>query len=447
MVPVAGVPDTGVMDEQTAVMDPLPDAAPPGSGAELPPPTPGPEPGPGPQPGRLPWYQVPLWRDRDQNRLGGVIAGVSAAYGFDRRATRIGYFLAAFVVPALVLLYLVAWALLPDDPAEAESLESIVKDRSRLPLYIALGIVLVAGGLGSFGSWFLFGGFPWGVALIALGVLLWVVPTWRRNSTPVAPPPPGTAAWTAAGGPVTVDPTGAVAPVRRRRRRWPIGSLTLLAVIVGATIGQVGENLDWWELNTRGAIVLGTLVVVAGLVVSVIVNRAWLLVPLALVTAAGLLVFTSIDANLDGPTGERTIRPTAVTDLVGRSNQGIGELTVDLRDLELGDGSTPVRAEVGFGRLHVIVPDDVRVEVRGRVGAGELRVDRRTIADGWRLDERVVIAGPGVADDDTRVLVLDLQIGGGQIDVDRSDVTVVSVIGGRVPPSVDELTPPTRSDS
>ena len=193
MVPHAPMAHRRGMDEQTVTVDrDRTEDAPP-----FPPPAP---PSAGPR-----WYQRPVARDPHDHKLGGVIAGLSRTYGFDVRTTRIAVAIATLVLPMLAIVYIAAWVLLPSEPEQAASLEQIARDRRRVPLYIAIGLVLVFGGLGSFGSWFLFGGFPWGVGLIAVGVLLWVAPSLGRSSSdvpaprptaPPAPPTPGTP-WTA----------------------------------------------------------------------------------------------------------------------------------------------------------------------------------------------------------------------------------------------------------
>ena len=189
-------------------------------GGPLPPPVP-------PPPGTTTsWWLTPVARDPDAGHAGGVVAGLCRSYGFDLKTTRIALVIASLVLPAILLLYVAAWVLLPPRPEQAVPLRDVVVDRRRLPLMIAIGIALAVGSLGSFGSWFLFGGLPWGVGLIALGVLLWAAPNiaWRsRTDVPTQPlPPMGSAAGRRSTAPTTVrtarhpptaraDPAGAPA--------------------------------------------------------------------------------------------------------------------------------------------------------------------------------------------------------------------------------------------
>jgi phage shock protein PspC (stress-responsive transcriptional regulator) len=419
MAGAGAIPDAAVMNDQTSVMD-QPPSDPLGSAEALPPPH------HNDQPPRTPWYRVPIARDRE-HRLGGVLAGVCRAYGFDRRTTRIAVVIAAIMLPVLVIVYVAAWALLPAADEAPRSIEAVIKDRSRLPIYAAVGLVLIVGGLGSFGSWFIFGGFPWGLGLIAIGVLLWAVPISRWGRQPV---PAGDAPAMYAPDGTTDDATSTgfraasvAVPPRPPVRRWPVASVALLAVVAGVALAQVGENLDWWNVDAAAVVMVALGAMLVASLASMIVNRRWFLVPLATVFAGALFMFGVMDPNLDGPTGDRTLRPTTVEDLAGRKHLAAGQLTIDLRGVTFGETPSVLQAEVGFGRLHVIVPEDVRVEVSAEFGAGVLFVNDDEIANGLRTNEDVVIQPVGEV---AGVVVLDLRVGGGQIDIDRSDLVVIS---------------------
>jgi phage shock protein PspC (stress-responsive transcriptional regulator) len=142
-------------------------------------------------------------------KFGGVVAGVSRAYGFDLKTTRIATAVAMLVLPVLWFVYIAAWILLPPTPAEAVPLDSVLRDRRRMPLILVIALVLVAGGVGSLGSWFLFRGAPWGVVLVGIGVLLWMLSD--RRHAPVPPPsafpPPTTSTGADLSGGTAVSPT------------------------------------------------------------------------------------------------------------------------------------------------------------------------------------------------------------------------------------------------
>lgn len=484
-------------DGQTALMNdehvvPGAPGTTPGSGPTGAPGTPG---------QRTPWYRLPVFRDTSDDMVGGVVAGLCRTYGFDRRTTRIALVLASFVLPVLVLVYVIAWILLPDSPAQAQPLADVLGDRRRFPLYVALGLVVVAGGLGSIGSWFVFGDFPWGVGLVALGVLLWMTPTLRPGRrrreaqgatgpapfpAPGAPPAPGasgsatgfstaypmpaqadtplgtdattdplsasdTPADTGDADPTTVLPTTAVPasgwsgggfgsvghdgsllvpppmPSAPRRRRYPIGSITVLLVVAAAAIAAAGDAIDWWDVPVLGVVVASVIAVAAGLAISTVVNRAWFFVPFVLLLAGAATFLVVAEPSLDGGVGERTNRPSTVVDAERPHDLAMGELTLDLVDVPLDpDRAVRVNAEVGIGRLHVIVPAGATLVVTSEVGTGHLVIGDREVVAGVRQNDRRTISAVG---EPTGTIELDLRVGIGEIDLDRDAFSVLSIDG------------------
>ncbi|MCU1502210.1 MAG: PspC domain, partial [Ilumatobacteraceae bacterium] len=78
-------------------------------------------------------------RGKGSGRVGGVVAGLADAYGFDVRTSRIAVVVASFVVPLVPVLYLALWILLPQEPDPPTSFQAILHERRRLPLVVVLG--------------------------------------------------------------------------------------------------------------------------------------------------------------------------------------------------------------------------------------------------------------------------------------------------------------------
>ncbi|MES1247269.1 MAG: LiaF domain-containing protein, partial [Actinomycetota bacterium] len=159
---------------------------------------------------------------------------------------------------------------------------------------------------------------------------------------------------------------------------WPSpGNLWMLAAIVVAAVA--------WA---RGRIVLG-------LALGVLV-----------VVVAGLLL--AVRVPVFAGVGDRTY-----TDLHSKYTLGIGKLNVDLADEQLPRGQTFVKATLGIGDLHVIVPANATVDVDAHVQAGNVVALGRT-DDGTHVHTSFVDrTGTG------RVIVLDLHTGLGKITVER----------------------------
>lgn len=417
MVENAAMADPDLMDEQTVTIEApsFPPPAPPPSG-----------------PSRR-WYQLPVSRDPDDHKVGGVIGGLSRSYGFDVRTTRIAVAVATLVLPVIIVLYLAAWVLLPARPAEAVSLEHIVRDRRRVPLYVAMGIVLIAGGVGSFGSWFYFGGVPWGLGLIAVGVLLWAAPSLGRSAdgattSPLPPPTPGT---TGTFGTTTDATTGTttgmwasdatrplqVDDVRPRRKRRPVGSLVTLAVLAFVGVASAGDALGWWDIPVLTTLLVSLISTAVGIVISAIVNRSWMGIPLIAILAVvttGLLI---THPDLDGGVGDRAVNAQTVQQAERSQKLGAGELTMDLGDVPLSNEPVNVRAEVGVGHLKITVPSDATLVIDAQLGAGDVWVDGDKVIDGVRRDTQRTLQPAGVS---AGTMHLDVEVGLGRIDIERA---------------------------
>ncbi|MFM2076200.1 MAG: hypothetical protein RJA49_90, partial [Actinomycetota bacterium] len=378
---------------------------------------------------------------------GGVVAGVSRAYGFDITTTRVAVAVGTVILPVVALVYLAAWILLPPNPAEAQPIEAILRDRRRMPLLIVIGLALVMGSVGSLGSWFLFHGAPWGLVLIGLGVLVWVTSSRSHGTTPATPAPPTGTAPFAAGSfppPTVTDPwattqspitesyrTGVTTPagvasssgtatvvppvaVARRPRR-PIGSIGVGIAAVFTGLAAAGEAAGWWNATALWVIVTAIAIVMVALLISTVVNRSWILPVPFLMLGAVLLVLSIAQPNLDGPTGQRTVLPASVAAAEQPQHLAAGQLTIDLRNVPASSTDVAIDAEVGMGQLRVFVPTDARLVLAADIGAGQLQVAGLQVADGVRQHaERTIEALDGPA---AVTFTLDLRVGMGQITV------------------------------
>jgi Cell wall-active antibiotics response 4TMS YvqF len=89
-----------------------------------------------------------------------------------------------------------------------------------------------------------------------------------------------------------------------------------------------------------------------------------LLVPLVL--ASGLS-----GVPVRGGAGDRHWKPRTVGQLDAAQHLAAGTLTLDLTGVSFGREPTIVHADIGMGELDVVLPPDVPLDVRARVGAGQ----------------------------------------------------------------------------
>ena len=109
----------------------------------------------------------------------------------------------------------------------------------------------------------------------------------------------------------------------------------------------------------------------AGLLVGSRWGRArWLIFPGVLLLPF-LLAASLIDVPLQGGFGDRFDRPATVADVQTTYHLLSGQQVLDLRAVPLDGAVLRITATVGAGRMVVLVPRTVSVQVHGRAGAGE----------------------------------------------------------------------------
>jgi Cell wall-active antibiotics response 4TMS YvqF len=215
--------------------------------------------------------------------------------------------------------------------------------------------------------------------------------------------------------PVEPAPPAGSGPVADRhgpaRATVLVGALLVL-VGIGWLLDAAGVEVPWRAVLPAALIAVG-LACVAGAFRGR--QHALMVVGVVLTVALSLAVAANwdLDVPLAGGIGDHTEQPRTPADLT-EYELGIGNLLVDLRQLQVPGGTTTVEARVGIGELVVELPDGVPAEVVASSGLGEVDVagDREGgIAS--RVD-----AGFDLDGGDRR-LVLDVRVGLGQVRVHR----------------------------
>ena len=228
------------------------------------------------------------------------------------------------------------------------------------------------------------------------------------------PLPPSDPAWAAGFG----ARASAAARVARtngplllvRASGWLVGLWFLAAAVVGGGFwisGALDVRLPVLPIVTvLGALgALGYALLRSRRVAVVIGAMALLLVPSAVAAAL---------TRVDGQAGDRSVIPTAMTDLDREYRHAVGVLKLDLGGLQLPAGRTAVDISMGAGQVEVAVPWDVNVESSAEVGAGsfDLFGNRQT---GVNLDGKSRSTGqPGAP-----LLVVTARAGAGEVIVRR----------------------------
>lgn len=305
-----------------------------------------------------------LERSRSDRMLAGVSGGLARYFDMHPAFFRVGFVVLTLIGGAGIIIYLAAALVIPDEGREDSVAAEILKQRhDRVWPLVGLGLVAVAAFvLLSRATFWPHGDAAWILLLLAGGVILWLT---RREPRPAPPAMP-----VAATAP-EAEPEAATVPIEA------------LAARDSRRVRRVGRAIG---------------IAFASLMVAFLIAAA--------VFAATLPV------RLSHGIGDETYVISDVSSLNDSYTLGIGDLTLDLSDLQLPVGETNIKTRVDIGRATVIVPPDAAVQATGESGFGEVRL-LGSETDGRDAD--LEIHQPG-----TRVLVLDSRVGAGQVVVERA---------------------------
>lgn len=210
--------------------------------------------------------------------------------------------------------------------------------------------------------------------------------------------------------PPTVRP-----PVERQRP--PRSRLGRLVLSVGALVLGIIAIVDLAGVQVLGSLYLAAplTVVGLGLVLGAWYGHArWLIAPGVVLT---VLLFGVTTAERMGPVGDATWRPTAVQQMDSAYHANSGNAFLDLSAVDFTGQSRAVTVDVGAGNLKVVVPANVDVHVRAKVGVGNANVFGTTwngIGQGERTISDDGADGPGGG-----VLTLQTTVNMGNLEVRR----------------------------
>lgn len=219
-------------------------------------------------------------------------------------------------------------------------------------------------------------------------------------------------------GAFTGEPETAVSTQPPFIQRLPIGRLVLGLVLVALGVVWLLEALDVVSFSFLAVLPAALILVGVVLIAAARTGRHSGLVVLGIVLTVILTIASGFDIKFRGGAGDRSERPASLSDVQREYHLSLGQLTIDLRDVDFGAGVTMVKASVGIGQLTVRVPGGgmMAVEAKGHAGAGDVRLfDRESSGVDVQLFARSV--GQGVPPTGQGMLILELSVGLGQIEV------------------------------
>ncbi|MFJ8656680.1 PspC domain-containing protein [Streptomyces rochei] len=212
---------------------------------------------------------------------------------------------------------------------------------------------------------------------------------------------------------------------RPRGPRGIGGWVFLLAVLAGF----LGTRLTWDEHPLGTSLQTGLACALAvfgvGIAVSAFLGRTGAgSVFLAIVTAALLAGSTALPKDVGTDWVRTTWEPRTAAGVLEQYEIGAGSGTLDLSRLDLAEGQTvTTRADVGMGRIRVVVPPEVTVRLSVEVGVGDIQLpgdDQKDVDVAPGKHKEVTLSPAAGGGEDGGTLDLDLQVGVGQAEVSRA---------------------------
>jgi phage shock protein PspC (stress-responsive transcriptional regulator) len=380
-----------------------------------------------------------LRRSVTDRKVAGVAGGLGRHLNIDPTIIRVAFVVLSLFGGAGVVLYVVAWLVVPEDGRTGAAIETNAGTRNVLLLIggVVTASIVVATSWGGFG-------FPWPLAIIALIAFAILMNRDRSMSSqsnrPQGETPPGSVATTTipvgATDPTTTYPaaSGAVAgqppappwlpqaqqayqpPVPKPDRGPKLFGFTL--ALVAVALGSLGlYDVAGGHVVDAAYPALALAVVGVMLVVGAWAGRAGGLIFLGLVAVVALIA-----TSIGNPrfSGDRRIHVAPFSASAVKSSYFVptGRIYLDLRnvsDLQALDGRT-IHLSANAGELIVVLPPDVSAHVTADVsGAGDASVPGRHV-DGLNvhLDDEIA---SGV---DAPHLNLNLDLALGDIEVRQS---------------------------
>jgi phage shock protein C len=146
-----------------------------------------------------------------------------------------------------------------------------------------------------------------------------------------------------------------------------------------------------------------------------------ILTVMILVSAAFLGFLAATGVPMTGGSGERVFQPSNVGQVQPTYRTEFGTMTVDLRQVHFSSTTTSVSASVAVGVLTVDVPANAIVYLKTHIGAGKIQYLGRFGGDNVPFSAIPASLKTPASQEHAPHLNLDIQVGAGQINIQRGN--------------------------
>jgi phage shock protein PspC (stress-responsive transcriptional regulator) len=380
----------------------------------------------------------PLRRSSTDRVFAGVAGGIATRLDIPAWVVRVAFVVLVFGGGLGIALYIAGWLLIPSDTDSepiAQSFLGKVQDGSGWMgvVLVGIGVLIAASSVD-----FIRGDLAVAVFLGVIGVMLYRGEIGGGSETPSPEDGPAERPATSPAQTVTAGfteqtdgptppvppaappaPTEPPKPPKPQRPPSILGRLTVaVALIATGVMAFFDYGLANFDPAPRHYIGLSLGIIGVALMIGAVRGRARGLIFVGIVLAPWLVLSPLAEFDLNSGIGERQVRPNQVSEIASSYEMAIGELVIDLRQVDFAGQTVEIDASLGIGSLRVLLPDDVGVEVDTEVGIGETTVFGASRA-GFARDLDVSRAGTGM-------LILDAQTLVGEVDVSSSGSSTAS---------------------
>jgi phage shock protein PspC (stress-responsive transcriptional regulator) len=319
-----------------------------------------------------------LRRSSEHRVIAGVARGLGDHTGLDPLLFRLGFAALALVGGFGILLYLLAWVVIPS-AGSVQQREWI--SLRRLALFVLIGgiavVYLANGGLGGPAGG---GGALLALGLIAVGVLL------LRDDSPASTVTPRA---------IDTDRIVRLLAKRRSRKRSPLAWLAIAAALLAVGLVGLLNNLGATSLPPGRYPAIALSVFGVGLLIAARYGRARILILIGLLVLPIAFVASPITVPLKGRLGGYWESPRVAANLDSRYDVLLGDLVLDLGQLTRKQLHEDIEVEVNSvaGQVTAYVPEWMDLAVTADIDVGSYRLAREIQDSG--VDLAVTHERPG----------------------------------------------------
>ena len=362
---------------------------------------------------------------------GRVLAGVSMAlanrYDIPLWVVRTLFVLLTFAEGLGIALYAAGWFLIrSEDEAEIPA-QRFLGGASKPKAWVGIILIFIAAAILLDAVTFVSSGVLWAAGLLLVGVLLYTgkleipVAVINRNDKEGVQQMTATeervSGDSPAGGGTPPTPTpGAPAPnPAQSKPRSVLGRLTVGLMILSVGVLAVLDNIDTLAIQAepRHYMALAVTVLGLGLMVGSVWGRARWLILLGVIMVPTLLFSPAFELDWTSENFNVEHEPHFFTDVQDRYSLDVGNMVIDLTELDWDGEIVVLNARIDAGNLEIIIPSGVGIEGVADVDVGRVSANGR---------ESSGIGSPSLTFNESGTLgtvVLDAHVDVGNIEIDH----------------------------